>query len=193
MGFVDFLHITGGEPTLQYRPLAYLLRYSREKLGLRTSIATNGSNPYIIGKLTNMLDHVALDIKAPLDDIGKYSKVVGLPENITKLFIPRIIESVEAAMKTPFLELRTTMVPDLIDVEDVRKIAVALKKLVSKAKGRVVFVVQQFIPYENILNEKYRKMRRTEPEKVIEAAEAAAKILPIQVYCRTLEFGTKQI
>ena len=31
------------------------------------------------------------------------------------------------------------------------------------------------------------------PEKVIEAAEAAAKILPIQVYYRTLEFGTKQV
>jgi len=192
-GFVDFFHVTGGEPTLQYRPLVYLLRYSKEKLGLKTSIATNGSNPYVISKLTNMLDHVALDVKAPLDDVGKYSKVIGLPENITRLFIPRIVESIEAAMEMPFLELRTTMVPDLIDIEDIKKIATALKKFVFKAKGRVVFVVQQFIPYENILNEKYRKMRRTEPEKVVEAAEAVAKILPIQVYCRTLEFGTKQV
>ena len=191
--FVDFFHVTGGEPTLQYRPLAYLLRYSREKLGLRTSIATNGSNPYVISKLTSILDHVALDVKAPLNDIGKYSKVIGLPESLTKLFIPRIVESIEASMKTSFLELRTTMVPDLIDVEDIRKIAVILKKFISKAKGRVVFVIQQFIPYEKILNEKYREMKRTEPEKVIEAAEVAAEILPIQVYCRTLEFGTKQV
>ena len=193
MGFVDFFHVTGGEPTLQYRPLAYLLKYSKEKLGLRTSIATNGSNPYVISKLTNMLDHVALDVKAPLDDVDKYSKVIGLPESITKLFIPRIVESIEAAMKIPFLELRTTMVPDLIDVEDVKKVATALKRFIPKAKGRVVFVVQQFIPYENILDEKYRKMKRTKPEKVIEAAEVAAKILPIQVYYRTLEFGTKQV
>lgn len=191
-GFVDFFHVTGGEPTLQLRPLERLLKYSKKNLGLKTSIATNGSNPAVVEKLTKVLDHIALDVKAPLNNVEKYSKVVGLPQNLTKTFIPRIIESIRVSMNIPFVELRTTMVPELIDVEDVVNIANDIEKILPKSHGRVVFVVQQFIPYENILNEEYRRKPRTNPEKVAYAAREASKKLSIPVYYRTLEHGTKK-
>ena len=160
---------------------------------MKTSIATNGSNPAVIRKLIEVLDHIALDIKAPLNNVEKYSKVIGLPQNLTKIFIPRIIESVKVSMNIPFVELRITMVPELIDVEDVVNVADDIEKIVSKSYGRVVFVVQQFIPYENILNEEYRRKPRTSPEKVAYAAKEASKRLSIAVYYRTLEHGTKKV
>ena len=192
--FVDFLHVTGGEPTLQYKPLKYILNYSKTKLNIKTSIATNGSNPNVIGSLASILDHVALDVKAPLNNAEKYSKVIGLPVKTTKRIIPRIAESIKVSIeKIFFVEIRTTMIPKLVEAKEIEEIAYNISEIVSKAKGKVVYVVQQFIPYENILDEKYRKMKRTDPEKVVEAAKKAAEILPIKVYFRTLEYGTKQI
>ncbi|HDJ96651.1 MAG TPA: radical SAM protein, partial [Candidatus Aenigmarchaeota archaeon] len=48
--FVDFVQITGGEPTLQKDAVLHIFREVK-KMGLKTSLNTNGSNPKVIENL----------------------------------------------------------------------------------------------------------------------------------------------
>ncbi len=73
---LDGLVITGGEPTIQ-EDLPRFIRKVR-RLGLKIKLDTNGSQPEVIRQLLeeNLLDYVAMDIKAPLD---QYESIVGGP------------------------------------------------------------------------------------------------------------------
>lgn len=194
LGFIDYFHVTGGEPTLQSKPLEIMYRYVAENLELKNSIDTNGSNPHVLKRLAGYLDHVAIDIKAPLNLPSKYSKAVGLPFEAMAEIIAKIRNSIVfSCRKVRFLELRTTMVPGLLDIRDVVGIGEELKTLIKNAKARVVFVVQQFIPYEDISDIDFRLKPRTDPQVVRRAAEKVSEVLPIDVYYRTLEEGTKKL
>jgi len=57
----------------------------------------------------------------------------------------------------------------------------------------VVFVVQQFIPYETIYVEEFKLKKRVDPELVKSTAEKVAELVPFEVYYRTLEDGTGKI
>ena len=194
--FVDYFHVTGGEPTLQFRQLTGLYRSVREKTGLLLSIDTNASIPlalrFIIEKVG--LDHVAIDVKAPLSDPALYATTVGHPLSMGARIVEQVVESIRiAASKINFLELRTTMVPGLIGKNEVERIASDLAKLKIEGPERLVYVVQQFIPYETILDPKYRSAKRTPPELVKKAARRAKDILGVEVYYRTLEEGTVKV
>lgn len=71
---LDGLVITGGEPTIQ-EDLPRFIRKVR-RLGLKIKLDTNGSQPEVIRRLfeENLLDYVAMDINAPLD---QYESIVG--------------------------------------------------------------------------------------------------------------------
>ncbi|RLE82217.1 MAG: anaerobic ribonucleoside-triphosphate reductase activating protein [Thermoprotei archaeon] len=193
--FVDYLHVTGGEPTLQLKPLKKLFLKIRELTNLSLSINTNGSNPLAVKELLPLLDHIAIDIKAPLTDPYKYSNVIGLSLSETKEYISKIAETVNVSLQVPFLEFRTTVVPGLLTVDDVLKIADYLEKTVSKrTKSRVAFVIQQFIPYNGILVERYRKLKRTPPDILKEiAVRVAESARSFEVYYRSLEEGVQKI
>ncbi len=194
LGFIDYFHVTGGEPTLQHEPLEAMFRYIAENLAVKNSLDTNGSNPHIVKRLAKYLDHVAVDVKAPLSQPDKYSRIVGLPLGATVEAIAKIRNCILfLCKKVPFLELRTTMVPEMLGIEDVVEIAKELRKLVENAEARVAFVVQQFIPYENILDPDFKSRPRTDPEMVKKAAEKVLEILQIDVYYRTLEDGVKKL
>jgi len=191
--FIDYFHVTGGEPTLQLRALRVLYERVREETGLALSMDTNASIPEALRKIVDILDHVAVDVKAPLDDPVLYSKVIGLPVGLGRIQVSRVKMGLRELLGVPFLELRTTMVPDLIDEEVLARVVTTLKPYVEKAKRRVVYVVQQFIPYETIENLRYRGEKRTDPETVREAAKRAKEILGIETYYRTLEDGTVKL
>lgn len=74
-GKLDGVVVTGGEPTLQ-ADLEPFLRKVRA-LGFRTKLDTNGSNPRILSRLLaeELLDFVAMDLKAPLP---RYSEAAGV-------------------------------------------------------------------------------------------------------------------
>ncbi|WP_335755168.1 anaerobic ribonucleoside-triphosphate reductase activating protein [Thermococcus sp. P6] len=63
---IDYLHITGGEPLLQWRELRGLLGEVKE-LGVKVSLNTNGTLVKPLEKLIseNLIDHVATDLKSP--------------------------------------------------------------------------------------------------------------------------------
>ena len=76
---IDGVVISGGEPTLQ-RGLKDFIR-ELKSMGYRIKLDTNGSNPEKIRHLVgeNLLDYIAMDIKAPF---GKYPLLSGVDCNI---------------------------------------------------------------------------------------------------------------
>jgi pyruvate formate lyase activating enzyme len=116
-GLVDGVVITGGEPTLQ-RDLAPFLRRLRER-HLDVKLDTNGYRPDVLADLLGegLVDYVAMDVKAPPQ---KYSLLVGLSD----VDVTRVERSVALLLEgsVPH-EFRTTLVPGLLDEDDVETIA----------------------------------------------------------------------
>lgn len=104
--FLDGLVITGGEPTLQSDLVPFIERVKR--LGLLVKLDTNGSRPQVLEALlkAQLLDYVAMDIKAPA---GRYAEFTGVAVDMDaiKRSIRLIIE------QAPDYEFRTTVAPML--------------------------------------------------------------------------------
>ncbi len=190
--FLDYLHITGGEPTLQYKGLLALFR-AVEGLGLKYSLDTNASLPEFLSHLVPMLHHVAVDLKAPLSDVRKYAEVTGLPVELAEKYVKAVWRSLELLREVPFLELRVTLVPELIGEKEVLAIAREIKSYVAELPSPPVFVVQQFIPYEGVVDDRFKNRPRTPPEIVRRIAVKVAELLPAEVYYRTLEEGAVRV
>lgn len=135
---LDAIVITGGEPTMQAE-LEHFIAHIKQ-FDINVKLDTNGSNPGTIERLLNknLLDFIAMDIKAPLK-LASYQAIVG------KAFDENNMDSVK---KTAALiirtgvdhEFRTTVVKDLLTETDLEKILVELS---PKTKS---IVFQQFIP-----------------------------------------------
>ena len=152
--------LTGGEPLLQ-NGLPNLCRRIR-RLGLRIKLDTNGSVPQRLGPLlaASLVDYVAVDIKGPPDKI----------RNIARTDIPEaeLVAATEAtvgllrASAVPY-ELRTTVVPGLLDESDLIAIGEWLK-------GGSRFVLQQFRP-EKCLDPLFHDLRPYPPDYLNRQAE----------------------
>jgi pyruvate formate lyase activating enzyme len=136
-GLLDAVTITGGEPTMHED----LLRFIRSirALGFLVKLDTNGTNPQMLASLIqeNLLDYIAMDIKAPLTS---YGKIVGRPahtENIRKS-LTLLMES-----GVPY-EFRTTVVRALLSPEDFDSIG-------EDIRGAHRYYLQKFVPTK-ILN-----------------------------------------
>ncbi len=131
--FLDGIVVTGGEPTI-HPDLPKLL--SRLKaLGTKVKLDTNGTNPDMLEDVleAGLVDYVAMDIKAPLDE--KYDDLAGVPVPLDK--IKRSIEVIRASGVDH--EFRTTVVPILLAPSDVERIAAYIG-------GARKFAIQQFRP-----------------------------------------------
>ncbi len=116
--------VTGGEPCLSCG-LESFLRKVRER-GLLTGLETNGTHPQTLARLLEqrLLDHVALDVKAPAD-AELYSRATGVPS-------ADLVERVSASLRLLACaavdgELRTTVVPGLHGREELMAIAAWLR------------------------------------------------------------------
>jgi len=130
-GKLDAVVITGGEPTLQSGLIGFMQRV--KSMGYLVKLDTNGSRPKIIQDALskNLLDYLAMDIKAPWD---KYSHVAGSLVNIT-----HIKKSMATIMESDIAyEFRTTLVNSLLDPGDVLNIA-------KMIKGSKLYVLQKFV------------------------------------------------
>ena len=108
---IDFLHsrqrllegvtITGGEPTLHSGIVD--LCQTVKSMGLALKLDTNGSRPQTLQRLieNQLVDFVAMDIKAPLDAYGPFSPHPRIQE--------QLMESIRLVMRfAPAYEFRTT-------------------------------------------------------------------------------------
>jgi pyruvate formate lyase activating enzyme len=140
-GLLEGVTITGGEPTLE-RGLAELCQ-SIKALGYPVKLDTNGSRPDTLGRLLdqNLLDFVAMDIKAPLDAYQPFSR-----HPHTKA---RLTESIRWIMDhAPAYEFRTTCVRPFISAE-------AIKSIARTIEGATHYVLQPFNPRATCLDPEF--------------------------------------
>ena len=113
-GLLDGLVITGGEPTLHADLPSFISQV--KAMGLKVKLDTNGGKPDTLRDLleSDMLDYVAMDIKAPLD---KYH-LVGFNS-------PEAIEESVNLLNASGLdhEFRTTCVKAIISEDDFPRMA----------------------------------------------------------------------
>jgi pyruvate formate lyase activating enzyme len=132
--FLEGVCITGGEPTLSKEIVDFVKKI--KKLGYSVKIDTNGSNPEIIDYLlkNHLVDYIAMDVKAPKDRYPEITRSV-LGENVSDL-----VEQSMALLKNSDIdfEFRTTIVPELLNKEDILEIA-------KWIKGSRRYYIQNFI------------------------------------------------
>ena len=189
--YVDYVQVTGGEPTLHKKELIYLFSAVRE-IGLKTSLNTNGSLPDVIKELYDrgILDHIAMDVKAPLSDRKLYGMVIGLGDSP---LIDNVIKSLKFIIdNVEFVELRTTFIPHFLSEEDVIKIAKEIKDF--GCDERCHWVLQQFVPAPEAPDERFRRGKRVAHEFLISLAKRAKEKSELKnVYVRSMEAGVVRI
>ena len=165
-GFLDGLCVGGGEPTL-HRALPDFL-YKVKSLNISVKLDTNGSRPRMLRKLMDekLVDYVAMDVKAPL---RRYHDVVRFKVNIDD--VRRSIKLLRRGSIDH--EFRTTVVPGLLDGDDLEEIAHALS-------GSKRYVLQQFKPGRTLCQE----YAEVEPYGEVELRAFREKVAPYFGECK---------
>jgi len=154
--FLDGVCITGGEPTLHPDLPDFIAKI--KKRGLLVKLDSNGANPEMLKTLIkkNLVDFVAMDIKAPLE---KYEKIVGI-----KIDKKKIQESIDLIRRSGLdYEFRSTILPALHSKEDLIKIGEWLR-------GSKKFCLQNFVPSKT-LEKKFQKEKGFSSGKLKEFAD----------------------
>jgi len=157
-GWLEGICVTGGEPLLTPY-LEELLLVIRER-DLRIKLDTNGSRPDRLADIVRagLVDVVALDVKAPLE---RYREVTASAVN------PEVIAASLDILRSSGLEclFRTTVVPGLVGLDDVRAIAQMLR-------GARRYLIQSFYP-NNTLDGRFLEVRPYGRDALLAMAEAA--------------------
>jgi pyruvate formate lyase activating enzyme len=172
--FLDAVVISGGEPLLQDKDLKKILNYCQE-LNLKTKLDTNGCYPKKLRKVINLLDYVALDVKAPFN---KYKQIIGA--DVGEL----VKESMNLIYNSDsFFECRTTYVPSLMNGDNIKNIA--------KEISCDLYTLQQF-RNRVVLDEKLYQVPNATRDELY---NFALLIKPIfgNIKIKTAEFGDEII
>ena len=142
---LDAVVISGGEPTI-HNDLPEFIKKIKE-LGFKIKLDTNGTNPIMLKRLfkEQLLDYVAMDIKGPA---RKYDLITGVQANLKS-----IKESITMIMNSGVAyELRTTVVPDFLDENDI-------KAMGEMIKGAEKWFLQVFKSDIDLVNPDFRKTK----------------------------------
>jgi pyruvate formate lyase activating enzyme len=163
IGKIDGVTVTGGEPTIQNDLMSFLKRIKR--MGFAVKLDTNGSLPDVLRNLLkeNLLDYIAMDIKAPL---SKYENIAQVP-----LEINFIEESVRIILKAKIEhEFRTTVVQSLLTEGDILNIA----GLIIGARR---YTLQKFVPTKT-LDKNYLKAKPLSADVLEQIRKKLGKEIP---------------
>jgi pyruvate formate lyase activating enzyme len=158
-GWLEGICISGGEPLLQ-DDLETLLILIKDR-NLLVKIDINGSFPSRLEDLIQkrLIDHIAMDVKAPLKRYQEVTRATVNEEDI--------VRSVDIIKNSGLgYVFRTTLVPGLVGPEDIKKICQMLD-------GANIFQLQQFVPL-NTLDSHYlqkKPYRREEIQGLARIAE----------------------
>jgi len=136
-GWIDGVVISGGEPTLH--PALSDLIQTFLNAGFAVKLDTNGSRPDVLKDLISkrMVEHVAMDIKAPLDE--RYSRTAGAEVNLND-----IRASIEILIGSGVShEFRTTVCPPFHTDDDILGAALAIR-------GASHYYLQNFRPINTL-------------------------------------------
>jgi pyruvate formate lyase activating enzyme len=157
--WLDGVCITGGEPMIH--PEIFSLCRNIKRLGIQVKIDTNGAFPYPLRRLMelNLCDAIAVDIKAPLTE--RYSTAAG-----KKVHLAPLRRTIRLLLESDLdYELRSTLVPGLINPDDIAGIG-------KSVEGAKVFALQQFNPEQAPV-----KAYREKTSYTLSEAEAMAESL----------------
>jgi pyruvate formate lyase activating enzyme len=168
-GWIDGVCITGGEPTLHSNLPELCSRL--KQMGFLVKLDTNGTNPAMLKELVNkgLIDYVAMDIKAPLT-VEKYSRASGVK---AEKLLEKVKESIECLLESSMdYEFRTTVVPTLHEVEDIRQICRSLA-------GCRKYVLQKFDVSlgKETLNPEFMKLKPFTDEEMQKFLDEAQKLI----------------
>ncbi len=164
-GRLDAVVITGGEPTLLPELIPFITNL--KEIGYRIKLDTNGSLPDRLEEALarNLLDYVAMDIKAPLE---RYREVIGTdtkPEQIRR--------SIALIMNSGIdYEFRTTAVRSLLSPADLDRIG----ELITGAKR---FVLQKFVPTKTLDASYLGELSYSDKELKVIADRLASVVLEV--------------
>lgn len=157
--WIDGICITGGEPTMQ-ETLPETLSFIRQK-GLDIKLDTQGSFPDMLERVIPFCDYVAMDFKMPID---RYPDITGVRIDPEKIF-----RSIELLKNSSIeYEIRTTVVPG-IHTEEV------IKDICAELQGVRKYILQRFIPRDNLPDKALRNIEKTSPYLLEHYAEISKK------------------
>jgi pyruvate formate lyase activating enzyme len=177
-GWIDGVCLTGGEPTL-HPWLSSLILDLRSAGGmalpggsLGIKLDTNGTRPEVLQKLidADLLDYVAMDLKGPLQ-VNRYAAIAGI--SLDAAWLARIQESIQILLKGKVdYEFRTTLVPTLIEEEEVYTLA-------RQVGGARRYTLQNFDP-RNAMDEDLRNVAPFDDRAVRQMQERVNEIIKIR-------------
>jgi len=158
--YLDGVVITGGEPTIQADLLPFISKI--KTMGYRIKLDTCGTNPAMIEELlkNQLLDYIAMDLKAPLKN---YQKVAGVQID-PKIILKSIALILSSKIKKEF---RSTLVQDLHSGLDVIEMA----KLI---KGAPLYTLQKYIN-KNPLNPALKGNQTFSDQELFQLQKAVQK------------------
>lgn len=162
--WIDGVVLTGGEPLVYEEEVADICAEIKAR-GFLVKLDTNGAFPKQLTRLiaTKLVDYVALDIKAPVDD--EYSRATGREADVAS-----INESLNILLQDKVdYEIRTTCVPGLINDK-------AIGQIGAKIIGAKRWYLQQYVP-TNAYLEEYRMLQPLKESEVNRLLEVARKHL----------------
>lgn len=158
-GKLDGVVLSGGEPIIASGLMTFFRQV--KSLGFLVKLDTNGSRPVILERLLQkgLLDFVAIDIKGPP---SRYHEIGGMHADANA-----VSESVRIVRESGIaFELRTTVVPGLVRLEDVEAIGAWLG-------GKGTWALQQF-SNRSVLDPAFLSVKPY-PPKTLEAFRRAAR------------------
>ena len=160
-GWLDGIVVSGGEPTLHASLLKMIETFRAEGVGVK--LDTNGSRPAVLENLLRreVLDYVAMDVKAPLD--YRYSEVAGVEADLDA-----VRSSIEMLMACDIpYEFRTTVCPPHLDAEEIELMGRTLR-------GAKLWSLQPFRPV-NCLDRSFEAVKPYNPERMRELGQIAGR------------------
>jgi len=161
---LEGLVLCGGEPSINKKLPALIKKI--KKLGYLVKLDTNGSNPKMLKKLikTKLIDYVAMDMKLPKE---RYPEIFG-----KRVKIEDIEESIKILKEGKVdYEFRTTVVPTVLNKEDILKIA----KWIRGAKR---YYLQNFRP-EKTIDPEFEKIKPYPQEYLLEIQKAISPFFEV--------------
>ncbi len=146
--------LTGGEPTLAGN-LVETIEFLRVR-GLPAKLDTNGSRPDVLRRVLPRVEYVAMDIKCRIEnypDFVAFEDIAAIRQSI------RLLLSADIGC-----EFRTTVIEGVHTEEDLREIGAVVR-------GAKRYVLQAFVPREDLPEERLRKAPRTRPATLYRLAE----------------------
>lgn len=158
--------ITGGEPTLQ-KDLKDFIKKLKE-LELKVKLDSNGYKPEVLKDLVKegLLDYVAMDVKAPLDE---YDIIAGV-----KLDSSKLKESIDFLIEghVPY-EFRTTVVKDFHTRE-------SFEKMAELIKGADRYFLQGYVDSDKVIAPGLSAYTYEEMQEFLPIFEGKVKLVEIR-------------